>query len=100
VAIAGVRRQSVVANIDKWRSPVLLVHGDDDRNVDFSSTAGLVQVLRANNKPFELIVFPNDTHYLQIFERWIKTFEATDDFFERTLIRKEPVRAEAAGTGG
>jgi dipeptidyl aminopeptidase/acylaminoacyl peptidase len=100
VAIAGVRRQSVVANIDKWRSPVLLVHGDDDRNVDFSSTAGLVQVLRANHKPFELIVFPNDTHYLQIFERWIKTFEAADDFFDRTLIRKEPVRAEAAGTGG
>jgi dipeptidyl aminopeptidase/acylaminoacyl peptidase len=100
VAIAGVRRQSVVANIDKLRSPMLLVHGDDDRNVDFSSTAGLVQLLRANDKPFELIVFPNDTHYLQVFDRWIKTFEAADDFFDRTLIRKERVRAESGVRAG
>jgi dipeptidyl-peptidase 4 len=99
VAIAGVRRQSVVANIDKLTSPVLLVHGDDDRNVDFSSTGGLVQLLRANNKQFELIVYPNDTHYLQVFERWIKTFSAADDFFDRTLIRKENVRTEANGGG-
>jgi dipeptidyl-peptidase-4 len=97
VAIAGVRRQSVVANIAKLTSPVLLVHGDDDRNVDFSSTAGLVQLLRANNKPFELIVFPNDTHYLQIFDRWITTFKAADDFLDRTLIRKQTVQTEGGG---
>ena len=98
VAMAGVRRQAVVANINKLTSPVLLVHGDDDRNVDFSSTVGLVQLLRAHDKPFELIVFPNDTHYLQVFGRWIRTFEAADDFLDRTLIRGEPVRAKAGGS--
>jgi dipeptidyl aminopeptidase/acylaminoacyl peptidase len=68
--------------------------------VDFSSTAGLVQLLRAHDKPFELIVFPNETHYLQVFDRWIQTFKATDDFFDRTLIRKEGVRVAGARSGG
>jgi dipeptidyl aminopeptidase/acylaminoacyl peptidase len=100
VAIAGVRRSAAVANIDRWTSPVLLVHGDDDRNVNFTSTVALVQLLRANDTPYELIVFPNDTHYFQVFQRWVKTFEAADDFFDRTLIRKEGVRVEVEGPGG
>ena len=84
----------LVAN---WRSPVLLVHGDDDRNVAFSQTVGLVQLLRAHDVPFELIVFPDEVHDFLIHERWMLTFNAADDFFDRTLIRKEPVRAVEAG---
>ena len=36
-----------IGAIDGWKSPVLLVHGDDDRNVAFPQTTGLVQLLRA-----------------------------------------------------
>jgi dipeptidyl-peptidase 4 len=42
-------RSSPIAEIANWRSPVLLVHGDDDRNVAFSQTVGLVQMLRAHD---------------------------------------------------
>ncbi|MFO7261164.1 MAG: prolyl oligopeptidase family serine peptidase [bacterium] len=87
----------LVAN---WRSPVLLVHGDDDRNVSFSQTVGLVQLLRAHDVPFELIVFPDEVHDFLIHERWMKTFKAADDFFDRTLIRKEPVRDLTTAAGG
>ena len=38
---------SAIGAIDGWKSPVLLVHGDDDRNVNFAQTVGLVQLLRA-----------------------------------------------------
>lgn len=78
-------RASSVSEIKKWRSPVILFHGDDDRNVEFSQTVGLVQLLRAHDVPFELIVYPNDTHYFQVFGRWVRTFKAMDDFFDRTL---------------
>ena len=40
-------KSSPVANIANWRSPVLLVHGDDDRNVPFQQTTDLVEKLRA-----------------------------------------------------
>lgn len=77
--------------IETWTSPVILFAGDDDRNVDFSQTVGLVQLLRAHHVPYELTVYPNDTHYFLVYGRWLRTFKAIDDFFDRVLIRKEPV---------
>jgi dipeptidyl aminopeptidase/acylaminoacyl peptidase len=76
---------SAVSQIDRWTSPVLLVHGDDDRNVAFSQTVGLVQLLRARNVPHELIVFPDDVHDSLLHRRWIYTFERMDAFLKRHL---------------
>jgi dipeptidyl-peptidase 4 len=85
---------SSASRIEDWTSPVLLVHGDDDRNVAFAQTVGLVQLLRAHDVPYELIVFPDEVHSFLVHDRWLQTFQAMDDFFDRTLIRKEGVRAE------
>ena len=93
-------RSSAISAVEGWTSPVLLMHGDDDRNVDFSQTVGLVQALRANDVPYELIVFPDDVHDSLVYDRWLQAFGATDDFFDRTLIRKEPVRADGGGGRG
>ncbi len=79
-------QSSPIAAIDSWTSPVLLIHGDDDRNVSFSQTVGLVQLLRARGIPHELIVYPDDVHEFMFFSRWIEAFEATDDFFDRWLL--------------
>ena len=38
---------SPVSAVDSWKSPVLFIHGDDDRNVMFSQTVDLVARLRA-----------------------------------------------------
>jgi dipeptidyl aminopeptidase/acylaminoacyl peptidase len=89
---------SAISEIDNWTSPVLLMHGDDDRNVDFSQTVGLVQLLRAHEVPFELIVFPDDVHDSLLYDRWLIAFDATDDFFDRTLIRKEAITTEMGGS--
>jgi len=78
-------KASSIATIDKWTSPVLLVQGDDDRNVAFSQTTGLVQLLRARNVYHELIVFPDEVHDFLVFKKWLTTFNASDDFFNRFL---------------
>jgi dipeptidyl aminopeptidase/acylaminoacyl peptidase len=77
---------SSIAEVDNWTSPVLLVHGDDDRNVAFSQTVGLVQALRANEVPYELIVFPDEVHDFLVFEKWLRTWDATENFFRRFLV--------------
>ncbi|HSM62205.1 MAG TPA: prolyl oligopeptidase family serine peptidase, partial [Longimicrobiales bacterium] len=87
-------QSSAISSIDKWTSPVLLIHGDDDRNVDFSQTVGLVQLLRAHDVPFELIVFPDDVHDSLLYRRWLQAFAATDDFLRRTLVDGERVTTE------
>ena len=78
-------KSSAVGAIDGWKSPVLLVHGDDDRNVAFQQTTGLVQLLRARDIYHELIVFPDDTHESMLYSRWMSTLERMDAFFKRFL---------------
>jgi dipeptidyl-peptidase-4 len=76
---------STIAAIDTWKSPVLLVHGDDDRNVQFSQTTGLVQLLRAHNVPYELIVYTDDTHEPLLHKRYLYEFNRLSEFIGRYL---------------
>ena len=78
-------KASVVGAIDGWKSPVLLVHGDDDRNVAFQQTTGLVQLLRQRDVHYELIVFPDDTHESMLHSRWLYTLDRMEGFFRRFL---------------
>ena len=82
------------AHVDKWKSPVLLIHGDDDRNVPFSQTVDLVQRLRAQHVPFEQLVLPDEIHGFLTWKSWMRAYAATAEFFDRTLKRGEKV-----GTG-
>lgn len=78
-------RSSPEAYIDTWSSPVLFVHGDDDRNVLFSQTTDLVQRLRERSVPVEVLVFPDEVHGFLRHENWLRTFKAAADFFDRYL---------------
>jgi dipeptidyl-peptidase 4 len=76
---------SAISQIGNWKSPVLLLHGDDDRNVEFSQTTGLVQLLRAHKVYHELIVFPDDVHDSLLYSRWIYTFDRMAAFIKRFI---------------
>lgn len=82
------------AYVSTWKSPVLLIHGDDDRNVPFSQTVDLVQRLRAQHVPFEHLIIPDEIHGFLRWKDWIRAYAATADFFDRTLKRGEKI-----GTG-
>ncbi len=86
-------RSSAVGAIDGWKSPVFLVHGDDDRNVDFAQTVGLVQLLRARKIYHELIVVPDDLHESMLHRNWIDTFDRMGVFFKRFVWDKEQPKA-------
>ncbi len=88
-------RSSPVSSIATWRSPVLLIHGDDDRNVRFSQTVDLVQRLERAGVPFEEIVIPDDTHHWMRHANALAVNAATADFFDRKL-RDAAVRAEGS----
>jgi dipeptidyl aminopeptidase/acylaminoacyl peptidase len=76
---------SPMAAIDGWRSPVLVIHGDDDRNVRFVETVTLVEALRERNVHVEQLVFPDEVHSFLLHRNWQATLEATADFFHRML---------------
>jgi dipeptidyl aminopeptidase/acylaminoacyl peptidase len=71
--------------IKGWRSPVLLIHGDDDRNVPFQQTRDLVQRLRAQQVSFEELVLPDEIHDFLLWRSVVASYQATADFFDRHL---------------
>jgi dipeptidyl aminopeptidase/acylaminoacyl peptidase len=68
-----------------WRSPVLLIHGDDDRDVSFSETEELVEALRRQKIDFEEIVFPDEIHGFLLRRDWVRAYEASAEFLGRKL---------------
>lgn len=75
------------ASVDKWKSPVLLIHGDDDRNVPFSQTTDLAQRLREHKVPFEELIIPDEIHGFLRWHTWLRAYGATGEFFDRVLKR-------------
>jgi dipeptidyl aminopeptidase/acylaminoacyl peptidase len=82
------------AYVSTWKSPVLLIQGDDDRNVPFSQTIDLAQRLRAQHVPFEQIVLPDEIHGFLMWKNWVRAYAATADFFDRTLKRGEKISTD------
>jgi dipeptidyl aminopeptidase/acylaminoacyl peptidase len=89
-------RSSPIASVATWKSPVLLIHGDDDRNVPFTESVLLIEALRKRNVPVEQLVFPDDVHDFLLHRNWLAAYGATADFFDRKLRGRE---AAAAATG-
>jgi dipeptidyl-peptidase-4 len=87
-------RSSAISAIDSWKSPVLLIHGDDDRNVQFSQTTGLVQLLRAHGIYHELIVYTDDTHEPLLHKRYLDAFNRLEEFIGR-FLKGGPARTTA-----
>jgi dipeptidyl aminopeptidase/acylaminoacyl peptidase len=87
-------KSSAIGAIDGWKSPVLLIHGDDDRNVAFQQTTGLVQLLRARNVEYELIVFPDDTHESMLHSRWMYTMDRIEKFLTKHLGGQRKITTE------
>jgi len=76
---------SPVAAVAGWKSPVLFMHGDDDRNVPFSQTTDLIQRLRRQNVEIEQIIFPDEIHDFLLWRTWVKSYKAGAEFFDRKL---------------
>jgi dipeptidyl aminopeptidase/acylaminoacyl peptidase len=80
-------RSSPLSDIENWRSPVLLIHGDDDRNVPFSETVWLAEKLDKQGVEYELLIFPDDVHGFLLHKNWVNAFKATASFFNRKLTK-------------
>ena len=78
-------RSSPVATIETWKSPVLLISGDDDRNVAVSQTVDLAGRLAAAGIAFEQMIIPDDTHHFMRYANWMRVNAATADFFDRHI---------------
>jgi dipeptidyl aminopeptidase/acylaminoacyl peptidase len=78
---------SPVSAVNTWTSPVLIIHGDDDRNVGFSQSTDLVKRLETKGVPMETLVIVDDTHHWMRHANALKVGNAMADFFRRKLLK-------------
>jgi dipeptidyl aminopeptidase/acylaminoacyl peptidase len=76
---------SPVGAVDRWRSPVFLSQGDDDRNVAFSQGVDLATRLRSRDVHVETMVFPNETHENQVWAQLVDQYRAAAAFLVKEL---------------
>jgi dipeptidyl aminopeptidase/acylaminoacyl peptidase len=81
---------SPMAWLDGWKSPVLVIHGDDDRNVSFRETVDLVEALRERHVEVEQLILPDEIHGFLRTASWLAAYRAAADFFDRRLGRAAP----------
>lgn len=70
--------------VDQWKSPVLIIHGDDDQNVPFAQSIDLVNRLIDQGVEVELMALPDENHHWMLHENLLQVKKATVDY----LIRK------------
>ena len=78
-------RSSPMAYLDGWRSPVLLIQGDDDPDVQFNQTVMLADALRRQKVDVEEMVLPDEVHDFLLYRSWRDTYQAAVEFLKRKL---------------
>jgi dipeptidyl aminopeptidase/acylaminoacyl peptidase len=76
---------SPIGAVAGWRSPVLMIHGDDDHNVAFSESVRLAEALRARGVDYSELVFPDEIHGFLRHASFVKAYTATAKFLDAKL---------------
>ena len=72
--------------MDTWKSPVLIIHGDDDQNVAFTQSLDLVNRLKEQNVKVEYLVVPDETHHWMVFSNLLTVKNAAAEFLMKYLL--------------
>lgn len=88
LALKTIWNSSPVAYIGTWTSPVMLIHGDDDRNVQFSQSTDMNRRLLEKGVDVSTLVIVDDTHHWMKYENVMKVNQAVADFFVKKLMSK------------
>jgi dipeptidyl aminopeptidase/acylaminoacyl peptidase len=83
-------QSSPVSAVKTWKSPVLLIHADDDRNVEFHQTVDLKQRLVEQGVSVEELVIPDDIHDFLLWRTWKAVTTAGGEYFERMFMKRAP----------
>jgi dipeptidyl aminopeptidase/acylaminoacyl peptidase len=80
-----IRDGSPAQNAGRIKAPVLMFHGDLDRNVEVSASKLMEQRLRHSRKQVELVVYPGLDHYLDDSQARSDVLRRSDQFLRSAL---------------
>lgn len=82
---ARLEATSPVNFAENFQAPVLLIHGEDDRSVNYQQSVRMRSALRKAGKSVELLKIKGDGYSLLDNDNRLEALQAMSDFVERTI---------------
>lgn len=72
-------------NVSKWKTPTLVLHGEKDYRVPIGEALALFEALQAHDVDSELIVYPDENHWILKPRNIRHWYGAVIDFLDRKM---------------
>ena len=79
------REISPLFQADRITAPLLVLHGANDPRVPVGEAEQMVAAVRANGRPAELMLFPDEGHFMLRQSTQLVAYPAIGDWFERYM---------------
>lgn len=87
-------RWNPVNHVDEWRTPMLVVTGEQDFRVPYTQGLQSFTALQERNIPTQLLVFPNENHWVLGAENSLQWHDTVFSWLDRWLQAEEAGDAE------
>jgi|GEM_PF-899218 len=71
--------------IEQWKTPTLIIHGDKDYRVSVGESLHLFEALQARGVESELLIFPDENHWIQKPQNALTWYQKIFIFLEKHL---------------
>ncbi|MFT5680871.1 MAG: dipeptidyl aminopeptidase/acylaminoacyl peptidase [Myxococcota bacterium] len=82
---AGHHHYSPIRNLPDWTSPTLIIHGEKDYRCPIDQALGLFEGLQRHGVPSELVVFPDEGHWIMKPRNVVAWHETCLEYLDRVL---------------
>ena len=88
------RVSAPIYHMDALARPLLVLHGTNDRNVQFRDSLRLWDVLLKLGKPFEMGVYPGEIHFFRRAHILRDAWRRAEEFFDKHLKNGAPMTSQ------
>jgi dipeptidyl aminopeptidase/acylaminoacyl peptidase len=84
-------RSAPVKHLDKLVRPLLILQGTNDANVPFWETLKVIDNLEKLGKPFDMAIYPGETHFFRRAYVLRDAWKRSEAFFNNCLMQQDSV---------
>ena len=83
-----------IYHMEKLERPLLVLHGTNDRNVQFRDSMRVIDVLLKLGKPFEMGIYPGEIHFFRRAHILRDAWRRAEAFFDAHLKLGAPMQSQ------
>ena len=82
---AAYDRYAPIRHIKQWKTPALIIHGEKDYRCPIGESLNLFEALQYHGVPSEMLVFPDENHWIMKPRNIVAWYETVLGFIKRHL---------------